>query len=85
MIEQFRQSAKTPFAGHASTTTVASSSAVKTSMTRRYGRAPRGERVNERAPRNYGAHTSVIGALSLRGLFATMTVEGAVGALCFDA
>jgi hypothetical protein len=46
-------------------------------MTRRYGRAPRGERVHDSAPRNYGAHTSVIGAMGLRGLVATLTVEGA--------
>lgn len=60
-------------------------SAVNTAMTRRYGRAPRGERVYDSAPRNYGTHTSMIGALGLRGLLATMTVEGAVDTLCFDA
>jgi len=60
-------------------------SAVNTAMTRRYGRAPRGERAVDTAPRNYGAHTSVIGAMGLRGLVATLTVEGAVDRLCFDA
>ena len=59
--------------------------AVNTAMTRRYGRAPRGERAHDSAPRNYGAHTSVIGALGLRGLVATLAVEGAVDTLCFDA
>jgi transposase len=54
-------------------------------MTRRHGRAPRGERVHDSAPRNYGAHTSVIGAMGLRGLVATLTVEGAVDTLCLDA
>ena len=54
-------------------------------MTRRYGRAPRGERAHDSAPRNYGSHTSVIGALSLRGLVAALAVEGAVDTLCFDA
>jgi hypothetical protein len=54
-------------------------------MTRRYGRAPRGERVCDGAPRNYGTHTSVIGAMGLRGLVATLAVEGAVDTLCFDA
>ena len=54
-------------------------------MTRRYGRAPRGERVHDSAPRNYGAHTSVIGAMGLRGLVATLAVEGAVDTLCFNA
>lgn len=60
-------------------------SAVNTAMTRRYGRAPKGERVHDSAPRNYGMHTSVIGAVGLRGVLATMTVEGAVDTLCFDA
>lgn len=59
--------------------------AVNTAMTRRYGRAPRGERVYDSAPRNYGSHTSLIGALSLRGVVATLAVEGAVDTLCFDA
>jgi transposase len=60
-------------------------SAVNTAMTRRYGRAPLGERVFDSAPRNYGAHTSIIGALGLRGLVAMLAVEGAVDTLCFDA
>lgn len=59
--------------------------AVNTAMTRRYGRAPRGERAHDSAPRNYGAHTSVIGAMGLRGLVATLAVEGAVDAEVFNA
>jgi transposase len=59
--------------------------AVNTAMTRRYGRAPRGERVHDSAPRNYGSYTSVIGAMGLRGLVATLAVEGTVDTLCFDA
>ena len=59
--------------------------AVNTAMTRRYGRAPRGERVQDSAPRNYGTHTSVIGAMGLRGLVATLTVEGAVDSEVFNA
>lgn len=58
--------------------------AVNTAMTRRYGRAPRGERAHDSAPRNYGTHTSVIGAMGLRGLVAALTVEGAVDADCFN-
>jgi transposase len=54
-------------------------------MTRRYGRAPRGERVTESVPRNYGAQTSLIGAISLLGVEAVMTVEGAVDTEVFDA
>ena len=60
-------------------------SAVNMAMTRRYGRAPRGERAHDRAPRNYGTHTSVIGAMGLRGLVAALTVEGAVDTEVFDA
>lgn len=59
---------------------------VNTAMTRRYGRAPRGQRAHDRAPRNYGEQTSLISALGWRrGLLATMTVQGAVDTLCFDA
>src|SRR5947209_698516 len=54
-------------------------SAVNTAMTPLYGRAPRGERVVEYVPRNYGEQTSLIGALSFgRGLIAVMTLTGAV-------
>lgn len=61
-------------------------SAVNTAMTPAYGRAPRGERVLDSAPRNYGGQTSIIGALSFgRGLIATMTLRGAVDTLAFDA
>ena len=59
-------------------------SAVNTAMTRRYGRAPRGERAHDSAPRNYGTHTSVIGAVGLRGPVATLAVEGAVDAEVFN-
>jgi transposase len=60
--------------------------AVNTAMTPTHGRAPRGERVVDSAPRNYGEQTSVVGALSLgRGLLAMMTLTGAVDTLAFDA
>jgi transposase len=60
-------------------------SAVNTAMTRRYARAPRGERAYDSAPRNYGTHTSVIGAMGLRGLVTTLMVEGAVDTEVFNA
>ena len=61
-------------------------SALNTSMTPLYGRAPRGERVHDSVPRNYGEQTSLIGALSFgRGLIAVMTLTGAVDTLAFDA
>jgi transposase len=59
--------------------------AVNTAMTRHFGRAAPGERVIEQVPRNYGAQTSLISALGLRGLVATMTLEGAVDTLAFNA
>jgi hypothetical protein len=61
-------------------------SAVNTAMTPRHGRAPRGERVHDSAPRSYGEQTSLVGALSFgRGLIAVMTLTGAVDTLAFDA
>src|ERR1043165_1432488 len=61
-------------------------SAVNTAMTPTHGRAPRGERVVDSAPRNYGEQTSIVGALSFgRGLLAVMTLTGAVDTLAFDA
>jgi transposase len=57
---------------------------INLAMTRLYGRAPRGERVTESVPRNYGAHTSVISTLSLAGPEAVWTVEGAVDTEVFN-
>jgi transposase len=54
-------------------------------MTPRFGRAPRGERVVGAAPRNHGKNTTLVAALSLDGITAAMTVEGAVDRLAFDA
>jgi transposase len=45
-------------------------------MDRKYGRAPRGQKVVGRKPRNYGTIVTVIGALSVDGLDAVMTIEG---------
>lgn len=59
--------------------------AVNTAMTPHFGRAAPGERVIEQVPRNYSAQTSMISALGLRGLVATMTLEGAVDTLAFNA
>lgn len=54
-------------------------------MTPRYARAPRGQRVTDYAPRNYGHTLSLIGALSLSGLQASLVVEGAIDSLTFEA
>jgi len=50
-------------------------SGVTTEMTRRYGRAPRGERVREATPGGHWSTLTVLGAMSCQGLLATMTVE----------
>jgi len=54
------------------------------SLTRRFGRAPKGERVAERVARNYGHQTSLISAVSLAGASVTMTVAGAVDTAIFN-
>ena len=53
-------------------------------MTRTYARAPRGERASVSEPVEYGGSISVISALSLRGILAPMTIEGAVNSEVFD-
>jgi transposase len=54
-------------------------------MTRAYGRAARGERVNQSVPRNHGRGVTLIGSLGLRGLLAPFSLEGALDAVAFDA
>ena len=44
-------------------------------MTRKYARAPCGDRVEGRVPRNRGNVITIIGALTLDGLVAILTVE----------
>lgn len=44
-------------------------------MAHEYARAPRGERTNDRAPRNRGAVTTILGALTPNGLDAVMTIQ----------
>jgi transposase len=53
-------------------------------LTRLFGRAPKGERVRESVPRNYGQQTSIISAVGLAGPTATFTVEGAVDTAIFN-
>ncbi len=50
-------------------------SGATTQMTRRYGRAPRGERVQEGAPAGHWRTLTLLGALTLGGLRAPMTIE----------
>jgi transposase len=60
-------------------------SGVNLAMTRRCGRAPRGERVIGAVPQHYGAHLPMIAALGLHGIDAVMTIEGATDASVFHA
>ena len=54
-------------------------------MTRLYGRAPKGLRVVGAVPRNYGQQVTLLGAMSLAGVGAVMTVEGAADGEVFRA
>lgn len=58
---------------------------VNLAMTRRYGRAPKGIRVVGAVPQNYGQQVTLLGAMSLAGVGAVMTVEGATDAEVFRA
>ncbi len=53
-------------------------------LTRRYARAPKGQRATGVTPRNYGKSTTMVAALSLQGLGPVMTIEGAVDTIAFD-
>jgi transposase len=52
-------------------------SGVTRSMTRRYGRAPKGQRVHGAVPLGHGEVTTLIGALALDGVRASFSVDAA--------
>lgn len=52
-------------------------------MTRRYGRAAKGARVIETVPQNYGENLTMLASLSLSGVEAPMTINGAVDGIVF--
>jgi transposase len=60
-------------------------SGTQTNMTPRYSRAPRGQRAVGSAPRNHGKNTTLVASLSLAGMGAAMTLEGAMDADAFVA
>ncbi len=60
-------------------------SGAQTNMTPRYSRAPRGERAVGSAPRNHAQNTTLVASLSLSGLGAAMTLEGALDGDAFVA
>jgi len=44
-------------------------------MTRRYGRAPRGERIGEATPAGHWRTLTLLGALTVQGMLGSMTIE----------
>ena len=58
---------------------------VNIAMTRRYGRARKGQRVVDAVPKNFGRNVTILGALSCQGLDAVMTVDGATDTAVFRA
>jgi len=60
-------------------------SGTQTNMTPRYSRAPRGERAVGSAPRNHEKNTTLVASLSLSGLGAAMTLDGALDGDAFVA
>jgi transposase len=50
----------------------------QTTLTPRYARAPRGQRAYGYAPRNHHRNTTLVAALTHRGIGPTMAVEGAI-------
>ena len=60
-------------------------SSINTDMTRRFARAPKGERICGMIPRNTPLAHSIIGALAPEGLLAAMELEGSVDGLAFAA
>ncbi len=54
-------------------------------MTRRYGRAPRGQRVYVKQRRNYGKNMTLLAGLTLDGMTDSLVVEGAVTTPVFEA
>jgi transposase len=58
--------------------------AITIAMTRRYARAPRGKLPYGYVPRTYGRSITLIAPLSLAGIGAVMTLEGAAHAAAFE-
>ena len=56
---------------------------VNLTCTRRYGRAPGGQRVDAAVPLHNGPNVTVVAALSAQGVEAVMELEGAVNTASF--
>jgi hypothetical protein len=63
--------------------TCIAASGVNLAMTRRYGQAPRGERVVGTVPQHYGTNVTMLAALGSHGVEAVMTIDGATDAGVF--
>jgi len=50
-----------------------------------YGRSPRGSRVYDQVIRNYGKNVTLLASMTLDGMQAAMTIEGAVDEAAFEA
>ncbi len=55
-----------------------------TSMTRRYARAPKGERAYGSVPRNRGKNTTLIASMTIGGMGEAMAVEGSTTSEVFE-
>ena len=60
-------------------------SGTNTQMARRYGRAPRGERIREPIPQGHYKTITLTAAVRLDGVGACLTFDGATDAACFEA
>ncbi|WP_375506831.1 transposase [uncultured Nostoc sp.] len=58
---------------------------VNLGMTCRFGRALSGQRANGTRPQQRGRNVSLIGAIALRGVVASIAIVGAVDGLTFEA
>jgi transposase len=56
-----------------------------TSMTRRYARAPKGERAYGSVPRNRGKNTTLLASIGLEGMGPCLVVEGTTTKIIFEA
>ena len=56
---------------------------VNLGMVRQFGRAMSGERVHGSKPKNKGKNTTIIGAISLKEVLATLTFEGGTNTAAF--
>ena len=59
-------------------------SGVNLSMTRAYGRGPRGQRVVGRVPKNWGESETLMAGIGVRGVLAPMLVHGSLTAAVFE-